>query len=134
MGKKRKYEVSIRTTYNQAWRYNIYMLCGESDADGRSLHVVPMQSKVASVGDNLRVAPAGFDGARELNATLDAEQNVEVYVYVVPHTLPSDTDPRQTKPFKMRIKITADGEEIYNTIHHINLWAGDSIALKFPNE
>ena len=134
MGKKRKYEVSIRTTYNQAWRYNIYMLCGESDADGRSLHVVPMQSKVASVGDNLRVAPAGFDGARELNATLDAEQNVEVYVYVVPHTLPSDTDPRQTTPFKMRIKITADGEEIYNTIHHINQWAGDSIALKFPNE
>ena len=134
MGKKRKYEVSIRTTYNQAWRYNIYMLCGESDADGRSLHVVPVQSKVASVGDNLRVAPAGFDGARELNATLDAEKNVEVYVYVVPHTLPSDTDPRQTTPFKMRIKITADGEEIYNTIHHINQWAGDSIALKFPNE
>ena len=134
MGKKRKYEVSIRTTYNQAWRYNIYMLCGESDADGKSLHVVPVQSKVASVGDNLRVAPAGFDGARELNATLDAEQNVEVYVYVVPHTLPSDTDPRQTTPFKMRIKITADREEIYNTIHHINQWAGDSIALKFPNE
>ena len=134
MGKKRKYEVSIRTTYNQAWRYNIYMLCGESDADGKSLHVVPVQSKVASVGDNLRVAPAGFEGARELNATLDAEQHVEVYVYVVPHTLPSDTDPRQTTPFKMRIKITADGEEIYNTIHHINQWAGDSIALKFPNE
>lgn len=134
MGKKRKYEVSIRTTYNQAWRYNIYMLCGESDTDGRSLHVVPVQSKVASVGDNLLVAPAGFEGARELNATLDAEQNVEVYVYVVPHTLPSDTDPRQTTPFKMRIKITADGEEIYNTIHHINQWAGDSIALKFPNE
>ena len=96
--------------------------------------MVPVQSKVASVGDNLRVAPAGFDGARELNATLDAEKNVEVYVYVVPHTLPSDTDPRQTTPFKMRIKITADGEEIYNTIHHINQWAGDSIALKFPNE
>lgn len=134
MAKKRKYEVSVRTTFKQAWRYNIYMLCGESGANGESLNVIPVQSKVASVGDNLSVSPAGFEGGRELNATLEAQQTVEVYVYVVPHTLPSDDDPKQTAPFKMRIKVTSDGEEIYNTVHNINQWAGDSIALKFSNE
>ena len=66
MGKKRVYHVQVRTTFAEAWRYNIYMLCGESDADGKSLNVVPVQSKVASVGDNLRVAPAGAERAREI--------------------------------------------------------------------
>ena len=107
------------------------MLCGESDADGESLQVIPIESKVASVGDNLREAPAGFDGPRELSATLEAEQNVEVYVYVVPHSRPTTCEVEQVRPFKMRIKVTADGEEIYNTVYHINQWAGDSIELKF---
>lgn len=134
MGTKRKYHVEVSSRFAQLWRYNIYMLCGESDANGTSLHVIPVQSKVASVGDNLTVAPAGFDGPREIEATIDVEQTLEVYVYVVPHTLPTNSEPEQTKPFKMRIKITADGEEIYNTVHMINQWSGDSIALKFPSE
>ena len=134
MGTKRKYHVQVRSTFAQLWRYNIYMLCGESNAEGESLHVIPVQSKAASVGDNLREAPAGFDGSRELEATIDVEQTLEVYVYIVPHTLPTNSEPEQTKPFKMRIKITADGEEVYNTVHMINQWSGDSIALKFPNE
>jgi len=132
MSKKRVYNVQVRTTFAEAWRYNIYMLCGESDAEGKSLNVVPVQSKVASVGDNLRVAPAGFGRSREIEATLEASQTVEVFVYVVPHTLPTNSEPEQTLPFKMRIKITADNEEIYNTVHLINQWSGDSIALKFP--
>ena len=107
------------------------MLCGESDAEGESLQVVPVESKVASVGDNLSEAPKAFDGPRELKATLDAEQTVEVYVYIVPHSLPTNCDVEQVQPFKMRLKVTADGEEIYNTVHRINQWAGDSIELKF---
>ena len=132
MGKKRVYHVQVRTTFAEAWRYNIYMLCGESDAEGKSLNVVPVQSKVASVGDNLRVAPLGTERAREIEATLEAEQTVEVFVYVVPHTLPTNSEPEQTAPFKMRIKVTSDGEEIYNTVHPVNQWSGDSIAMKFP--
>ena len=132
MGKKRVYHVQVRTTFAEAWRYNIYMLCGESDAEGKSLNVVPVQSKVASVGDNLRVAPAGTERAREIEATLETEQTVEVFVYVVPHTLPTNSEPEQTAPFKMRIKVTSDGEEIYNAVHPVNQWSGDSIALKFP--
>lgn len=131
MGKKKRYKVQLRSTYAELWRYNIYMLCGESDAEGQSLQVIPVQSKVASVGDNLREAPKGFEGPRELSATIEAEQRVEVYVYVVPHTLPTNTDTEQVSPFKMRIKVTADKEEIYNTVHHINQWSGDSIELRF---
>ena len=132
MGKKRVYHVQVRTTFAEAWRYNIYMLCGESDAEGKSLNVVPVQSKVASVGDNLREGPAGFGRSREIEATLEASQTVEVFVYVVPHTLPTNSEPEQTAPFKMRIKVTSDGEEIYNTVHPVNQWSGDSIALTFP--
>ena len=131
MGKKKRYNIHLRSTYPELWRYNIYMLCGESDAEGESLQVVPVESKVASVGDNLSEAPKGFDGPRELKATLDAEQTVEVYVYVVPHSLPTNCEVEQVQPFKMRLKVTADGEEIYNTVHRINQWAGDSIELKF---
>ena len=96
MSKKRVYHVQVRTSFTEAWRYNIYMLCGESDAEGKSLNVVPVQSKVASVGDNLRVAPAGFGRSREIEATLEASQTVEVFVYVVPHTLPTNSEPEHS--------------------------------------
>ena len=70
----KKFNIQIRSTYPEIWRYNIAISCGCTDTAGQVVEVVGEQDNVAAVGSNLKAAPEDFSLPREVRlSTPEAE-------------------------------------------------------------
>ena len=126
----KKFNIQIRSTYAEIWRYNIAISCGCTDSAGNVVEVVGEQDNVAPVGSNLKVAPDGFTLPREVRLSTPETEGIVAYIYLVPHTLPAERDIAETEPFKLSVKVSAGRDTIYNVVHKVNQWSGTSIELK----
>ena len=126
----KKFNIQIRSTYAEIWRYNIAISCGCTDSAGNVVEVVGEQDNVAPVGSNLKVAPDGFTFPREVRLSTPETEGIVAYIYLVPHTLPAQRDIAESEPFKLSVKVSAGRDTIYNVVHKVNQWSGTSIELK----
>ena len=126
----KKFNIQIRSTYAEIWRYNIAISCGCTDSAGNVVEVAGEQDNVAPVGSNLKVAPDGFTLPREVRLLTPETEGIVAYIYLVPHTLPAERDIAETEPFKLSVKVSAGRDTIYNVVHKVNQWSGTSIELK----
>lgn len=126
----KKFNIQIRSTYAEIWRYNIAISCGCTDSAGNVVEVVGEQDNVAPVGSNLKVAPDGFTLPREVRLSTLETEGIVAYIYIVPHTLPAQRDIAESEPFKLSVKVSAGRDTIYNVVHMVNQWSGTSIELK----
>ncbi|MBQ5719829.1 MAG: hypothetical protein IIV65_04690 [Alistipes sp.] len=126
----KKFNIQIRSTYAEIWRYNIAISCGCTDSAGNVVEVVGEQDNVAPVGSNLKVAPDGFTLPREVRLSTPETEGIVAYIYLVPHTLPAERDIAESEPFKLSVKVSASRDTIYNVVHKVNQWSGTSIELK----
>jgi hypothetical protein len=125
---------AIRVTCDEPtwWRYNVTLLCGCFDEVGTRIGFCTTEQVVASVGSNLSEPPAGFSEAAHRTITLETvpAPRMILYLYVVPHTLPTETDIATTKPFVAHVAISYDGNTLKSFDYNINRWAGAAIELK----
>lgn len=126
----KKFNIQIRSTYAEIWRYNIAISCGCTDSAGNVVEVVGEQDTLAPVGSNLKVAPDGFTLPREVRLSTPETEGIVAYIYLVPHTLPAQRDIVESEPFKLSVKVSAGRDTIYNVVHKVNQWSGTSIELK----
>ena len=126
----KKFNIQIRSTYAEIWRYNIAISCGCTDSAGNVVEVVGEQDNIAPVGSNLKVAPDGFALPREVRLSTPETEGIVAYIYLVPHTLPAQRDIAESEPFKLSVKVSAGRDTIYNVVHKVNQWSGRSIELK----
>jgi hypothetical protein len=126
----KKFNIQIRSTYAEIWRYNIAISCGCTDSAGNVVEVVGEQDNVAPVGSNLKVAPDGFTLPREVRLSTPETEGIVAYIYLVPHTLPAQRDIAESEPFKLSVKVSAGRDTIYNVVHKVNQWSGATIELK----
>ena len=126
----KKFNIQIRSTYAEIWRYNIAISCGCTDSAGNVIEVVGEQDNIAPVGSNLKVAPDGFTLPREVRLSTHETEGIVAYIYLVPHTLPAQRDIAESEPFKLSVKVSAGRDTIYNVVHKVNQWSGTSIELK----
>ena len=126
----KKFNIQIRSTYAEIWRYNIAISCGCTDSAGNVVEVVGEQDNIAPVGSNLKVAPDGFTLPREVRLSTPETEVIVAYIYLVPHTLPAQRDIAESEPFKLSVKVSAGRDTIYNVVHKVNQWSGTSIELK----
>lgn len=126
----KKFNIQIRSTYAEIWRYNIAISCGCTDSAGNVVEVVGEQDNIAPVGSNLKVAPDGFTLPREVRLSTPETEGIVAYIYIVPHTLPAQRDIAESEPFKLSVKVSAGRDTIYNVVHKVNQWSGTSIELK----
>ena len=126
----KKFNIQIRSTYAEIWRYNIAISCGCTDSAGNVVEVVGEQDTLAPVGSNLKVAPDGFTLPREVRLSTPETEGIVAYIYLVPHTLPAQRDIAESEPFKLSVKVSAGRDTIYNVVHKVNQWSGTSIELK----
>lgn len=126
----KKFNIQIRSTYAEIWRYNIAISCGCTDSAGNVVEVVGEQDNIAPVGSNLKVAPDGFTLPCEVRLSTPETEGIVAYIYLVPHTLPAERDIAESEPFKLSVKVSAGRDTIYNVVHKVNQWSGTSIELK----
>jgi hypothetical protein len=128
----KKFTVSLQSRYVELWRYNIVLTCGCFDEVGERTDFLSKESFVAAVGSNLDCAPASLESHSAMTLTTTPCASIVAYIYLIPHTLPSTRAIEEYAPFDLKIRITADKDEIYTKIHKINQWSGASIELKLP--
>ena len=68
--KKAPFNISIESDYKELWRYNLALI-GEVAVAGERVDVVRHLDEVASVGDNLKVAPQGYNPNRNVEIELN---------------------------------------------------------------
>lgn len=128
----RKFHISVSSDYCELWRYNLVMMCSTFNSSEERLRIHSVQSHIADVGENLLSEPAHPTHPSELSLTTDACHSILLNLYIVAHTLPRKKEVQGQSPFTLRIKVSVQDEKIYDKVHYINLWGGDSISLKLP--
>ena len=130
---KKEFTIEIGSRFEQLWRYNLAIVCACYDEQGERIDFCSAESFVASAGSKLREAPAGFDGPRELKLTTSACHSIVAYVYVVTNTEPISNAIADSPAFDLKLKVSIGRNAIYNKVHKISQWGGDSIELKIQN-
>ena len=130
MGKDRKFTVEIRSRSDQWWRYNAAMMCGAFDQSGNRVGFSSVESRVADMGEVLKMPPAGVDMQRKLSLETVPCDRIVLYIYVIPHTLPRDNEIGGHPPFPLQVKVAYGGEAVLDREDAINQWGGASIELK----
>lgn len=123
------FTIEIRSDSDHWWCYNAAMLCGALDGEGCNVGFSAAESHVADVGANLDEPPAGLDLHRRLSLETPPCEQIVLYIYIVPHTLPRDGQIGGHPPFPLHIEITWGGKVVKTTTHPVNRWGGASIEL-----
>lgn len=129
MAKQGKITIDLKCGFEQWWRYNVYISAAtfldEQSVDYRSLTdtVYPLGR-----GDEVRSYPEGYNTKRPIHLEIDEGDSLELFIYVIPNTMPMSDAIRQSPPFKMRIAVK--GASIsHNEEFTVNQWGGASIHL-----
>ena len=129
----KKFTISLQSRYAELWRYNIVVTCGCFDEAGERTDFLSKESFIAAVGSNLDCAPASLESHSAMKLTTTPCARIVAYIYLIPHTLPpTRATVEEYSPFDLKIRITADKDEIYAKTHKINQFSGASIELKLP--
>ncbi len=129
MSDRKAYKIEIESDFPRFWRYNIAVTCGLMDADNRQIGFVPAEDKIAPIGSNLDKCPAVVAAHRRFVFTADDCAMLRMFVYIIPHTLPTEKLITDCKPFRISIKVSYAGTVIVNEKHEVNQWSGASIEI-----
>lgn len=134
MEKKDGFRVEIRSGYELFWRYNLAVTCGCFDADDNRTDFFGAEDVAAPVGSNLTAPPDDLRERRGIDFTTSPCDHLLMYVYVIPNTLPEQTDIAECKPFDMTIRVTRGGQTLFDSVVPVNCWSGCSMELRIPKE
>lgn len=129
MTSEKIYQVELRCSYKEWWRYNVQLQCGSYNATGEQIGFSSEGRIVAEVGANLKEAPEGFDGKKKLSLTSSPCHHARFLIYVLPHSLPVENRLDEVPPFELKLRILSDGRELRTEQHIVNPWSGISLEL-----
>lgn len=122
------FKIFIESDYAELWRYNLALI-GEVTASGERVDVVRHLDEVASVGDNLKAAPAGYNPNRNILIESAEGESLTLYIYVVAHTIPTEIREGDELFFELRVRIDHGDDTIYNRRHSVNTLSGENIEI-----
>lgn len=131
---KNGFSIELSSRYEEWWRYNAVLMCGCFDSADERIGFVSAESTVAEVGAGLEKCPADLDPARSLTLDTPPCDHLLLYVYIIPHRLPQDSDIRAGKPFEAQLTISRDGRRIGRERFEVNQWGGCSLEMRIPEE
>lgn len=129
MTSEKIYQVELRCSYKEWWRYNVQLQCGSYNATGEQIGFSSEGRIVAEVGANLKEAPADFDTKQKLVLQSSPCHRARFLIYVLPHSLPVENRLEEVPPFELKLRILSDGRELRTEQHIVNPWSGISLEL-----
>ena len=130
MSDREGFTIEISSRYEGWWRYTAALMCGCFDAAGNRTAFASAASTVAGAQADLRSRAARPAPDRRVTLSAPACDHLMLYVYVIPHTLPTDNDIDATRPFDLDLKITFAGRRLRAERYTINQWSGISLELR----
>ena len=129
------FSVEVESRFDGWWRYNVTILCGCFDADGKRVGFASAERIVAPVGSDPAALPVEAASAQRRVALRSvACDHIVMYVYIVPHTLPETREIGDVSPFDVRLRIGYGGAELSDTRYRINPWSGASLEIKLRSD
>lgn len=124
------FSIEISSPFEGFWRYNAALMCGCFDAADNRTGFASAEDTVAEVGANLPRKPAGYPTDRKVRLTTDPCDHLQLYLYLIPHTLPADNAIVESKPFRLDIQIAYGGRKLRTEHFEINQWSGASLEMR----
>lgn len=131
--KEQGFKIELKSRYEEWWRYNADLMCGCFDVDDNRIGFASTASDIADVGSNLKTPPEGISFSRSVVLETPPCDHLVLYVYIIPHTLPTGNDIDSTRPFEAEIRISYAGRHLRTEKRMINQWSGASIEMKFSH-
>lgn len=125
----KRFSIEVRCSHREWWRYNVQLMCEELDAAGERVHFGTASSVIAEVGANLKAAPAEVKVPSKISYTTEPCHTARLYLYILPHSLPTEREIEAVSPFKLTIKISCDGTVLRTEQPTVNPWGGLSLIL-----
>lgn len=126
MTSEKIYQVELRCSYKEWWRYNATLAAEMRDAAGNRTGYTIAEQRIAEVGANLPERPANVKVHSTLSITTSPCAELRLFLFVVPHTLPIDNSIEQSAPFSVTLRFSCDGEVVRTEQLAINQWGGAS--------
>lgn len=129
MAAKKGFTIKVSSRYEEWWRYNVELMVGCFDAAGCRTGFVTASSHVADAGAEPQKTPVRSRDERKIELTTPECDRLQLYIYIIPHTLPSTDEIDRTQPFEAEITIACGTRRIGKYIRKINQWSGASIEM-----
>ena len=123
------YFITIECSYDEFWRYNL-AITGAVMVAGKRVEFLSLLDEVAPVCSDLKVAPKDYNRPTTRLITTKEGEELTLYIYIVPHTLPMSRTVDECKHFELHVNIKHGDVTLYNRRHEINQWSGDNIEIK----
>lgn len=130
MAEEKEFTIEVSSSYKEFWRYNVALMCGCFDAADVRTNFASTEDTVADVGANLSAPPKGGALRRIVTLRTPPADHLLLYIYIIPHTLPTGRDVVYSKPFPLHLSILHGDRKIRSIDYDINQWSGASIELK----
>ncbi len=127
MAKKSKIHISVSCDYNQWWRYNVYV-SAITFRDGERVDYKSLIDTVYSAGNGaeVRLCPADYNPKRPLELEVEAAESMELFLYVIPNTMPVSDTITQSPPFDITLRVRGGGVAETEKLQ-VNQWGGLSV-------
>lgn len=128
-----RFTVSVECNDDAFWRYN-YTVMGSVRRAGAEVDFLKHRSEVAAVGAELGEVPAGY--VKERGVRLESAEGDELilYIYIIPHTLPRENRTEDVAPLTLQLRVDYGKSCILKRQMEINPWSGDNIELRLNSE
>lgn len=134
MATEKGFRIEVTSSYPEFWRYNVALMCGCFDSEGRKTGFASVEDTVSAVGSNLTAPPEGYDPQRTTVLETPPCEYIVLYLYIIPHTLPTGRDISETTPFPLRLRTVSPDQTRSETEFKINQWSGTSLELRIPEK
>lgn len=133
MADSKGFTIEISSPFEGFWRYNVALMCGLFDAADNRTGFASAEDTVAEAGANLKEKPADYPDIRIVRMTTEPCDHLQLYLYLIPHTLPADNAVGQSKPFPLQMRIAYAGKHLRTERYDINQWSGTSLEIRIDS-
>ena len=122
------FTVSIESDFYDLWRYNIVVMASVM-RDGEQTEVLKHRSEIAPVGAELQMKPLDYNPDRAIHLQSGEADALTLYIYIIPHTLPTEYLIRLAPPFELDVKVKYGTRIAFKHRYMINQWSGENISV-----
>ena len=119
------YRVELKCEDREWWRYNVVITAAGFDAKGEREGFYSLREHRADVGGSNGVC-SRLATAKRLSLECGESHRLDLYLYIIPHTLPESRDIEDAKPFDVALKISLGDSQIVDKKLRVNPWGGTS--------
>ncbi|MBR5822283.1 MAG: hypothetical protein IKY51_05500 [Alistipes sp.] len=122
------FTISIESDFHDLWRYNIVVMASVM-RDGEQTEVLKHRSEIAPVGAELQMKPLDYNPDRAIHLQSGEADALTLYIYIIPHTLPTEYLIRLAPPFELDVKVKYGTRIAFKHRYMINQWSGENISV-----